>query len=98
MRGSDSTGAGDSQTSCWDQVRFTIDWVWLTRRFFEWDASLVRDGTYYAAMLLARGGGSDADIAVCLQALNVGVVRDIWAYKLQELRWAHAKSWERSQE
>jgi hypothetical protein len=54
-------------------------------RFFEWDASLVRDGTYYAAMLLARGGGSDEDISICLQALN-------------ELRWAHGKCWERSNE
>ncbi|WWC89458.1 uncharacterized protein L201_004382 [Kwoniella dendrophila CBS 6074] len=52
-------------------------------RFFEWDASLVRDGTYYTAMLLARGGGSDEDIQLCIRALN-------------ELRWAHAKAWERS--
>ncbi|OCF36737.1 hypothetical protein I316_01333 [Kwoniella heveanensis BCC8398] len=54
-------------------------------RFFEWDASLVRDGTYYTAMLLARAGGSDEDIQICIQALN-------------ELRWAHAKAWERSAE
>lgn len=39
---------------------------------FEWDASLVRDGTYYAAMILAKRGGSDEDIALCIQALNVG--------------------------
>nr|XP_018263170.1 uncharacterized protein I303_04663 [Kwoniella dejecticola CBS 10117]OBR85328.1 hypothetical protein I303_04663 [Kwoniella dejecticola CBS 10117] len=52
-------------------------------RFFEWDASLVRDGTYYTAMLLARAGGSDEDIQLCIRALN-------------ELRWAHAKAWERS--
>ncbi|WVQ99298.1 hypothetical protein IAU59_006430 [Kwoniella sp. CBS 9459] len=52
-------------------------------RFFEWDASLVRDGTFYTAMLLARAGGSDEDIQICIQALN-------------ELRWAHAKAWERS--
>nr|ODN88362.1 hypothetical protein L203_02975 [Cryptococcus depauperatus CBS 7841] len=54
-------------------------------RFFEWDASLVRDGTYYAAMWLVKDGGSEDDIAVCIQALN-------------EIRWAHAKSWERSVE
>ena len=39
--------------------------------FFEWDASLVRDGTYDAAMLLTKAGGSDEDVAVCIQALNV---------------------------
>lgn len=55
------------------------------RRFFEWDASLVRDGTYYAAMLMAKHYGSDDDIALCVQALN-------------ELRWAHAKAWSRSAE
>jgi len=54
-------------------------------RFFEWDASLVRDGTYYAAMLLAKNNGSDDDIACCVQAIN-------------ELRWAHAKAWSRSAE
>ncbi|WWC70299.1 uncharacterized protein I206_104249 [Kwoniella pini CBS 10737] len=52
-------------------------------RFFEWDASLVRDGTFYTAMLLARSGGSEEDIQLCIRALN-------------ELRWAHAKAWERS--
>lgn len=45
----------------------------MTGRFFEWGASLVRDGTYYTAMLLARSGGSDEDVAICLQALNVSV-------------------------
>ncbi|KAK8864304.1 hypothetical protein IAR55_001551 [Kwoniella newhampshirensis] len=54
-------------------------------RFFEWDAGLVRDGTYYTAMLLAREGGSDEDIVSCVRALN-------------ELRWSLAKSWERSSE
>jgi len=57
----------------------------LMDRFFEWDASLVRDGTYYAAMLLAKNNGSDDDIACCVQAIN-------------ELRWAHAKAWSRSAE
>lgn len=46
-------------------------------RFFEWDASLVRDGTYYAAMLHAKAGGSDEDIALCIQALNVS--RPAWS-------------------
>lgn len=57
----------------------------LGAQLFEWDASLVRDGMYHAAMLLARNGGSDDDVNVCLQALN-------------ECRWAHSKSSERSQE
>jgi hypothetical protein len=43
-------------------------------RFFEWDASLVRDGTFYAAKLLPRMGGSEDDIAICLQALNVSFI------------------------
>jgi hypothetical protein len=53
-------------------------------RMFEWDASLVRDGTYYAATLLAKNGGADADLALCIQALNVSrdvisrAVRDLW--------------------
>ncbi|ODN79767.1 hypothetical protein L202_03678 [Cryptococcus amylolentus CBS 6039] len=51
--------------------------------FFEWDASLVRDGTYYAALWVARGMGTGEDVGVCLRALN-------------ELRWAHAKAVERS--
>lgn len=52
---------------------------------FEWDAGIVRDGTYHAAMMLAQNGGSDEDASVCLQALN-------------ENRWAYSKSAERSQE
>ncbi|BEI87789.1 uncharacterized protein CcaverHIS019_0105070 [Cutaneotrichosporon cavernicola] len=57
----------------------------LGAQMFEWDASLVRDGTYQAAMMLVATGGSDDDVSVCLQALN-------------ESRWAHSKSWERSQD
>jgi len=64
---------------------YTVVSLGLIGRFFEWDASLVRDGTYYAAMLLAKHNGSDDDIACCVQALN-------------ELRWAHAKAWSRSAE
>ncbi|GMK59564.1 hypothetical protein CspeluHIS016_0801700 [Cutaneotrichosporon spelunceum] len=52
---------------------------------FEWDASLVRDGTYQAAMLLVATGGSNDDVSLCLQVLN-------------ESRWAYSKSWERSQD
>lgn len=50
-----------------DIVRFH-----LGSPFFEWDASHVRDGTYWAAVALARDGGKDEDVALCLQALNEG--------------------------
>ncbi|KAJ9108955.1 hypothetical protein QFC21_000277 [Naganishia friedmannii] len=57
----------------------------VNTNFFEWDASLVRDGTYYAAMLLAERSGSDNDISCCLEALS-------------EMRWAFARTQERSRE
>ncbi|WRT66252.1 uncharacterized protein IL334_003205 [Kwoniella shivajii] len=74
-----------SKDKCEVQTRQIMEIVrrHVGTRFFEWDASLVRDGTYYAAMLLAQAGGSDEDIQICIRALN-------------ELRWAHAKAWERS--
>ncbi|ORY32498.1 hypothetical protein BCR39DRAFT_522503 [Naematelia encephala] len=74
-----------AQSKCEVKTRQIVELVkrHVGTRFFEWDASLVRDGTYYAAMLLARAGGSDEDVAVCVRALN-------------ELRWAHAKAWDRS--
>ncbi|WVW83759.1 hypothetical protein I302_105780 [Kwoniella bestiolae CBS 10118] len=74
-----------SKSKCEVQTRQIMEIVrrHVGTRFFEWDASLVRDGTYYTAMLLARSGGSDEDIQICIRALN-------------ELRWAHAKAWERS--
>jgi hypothetical protein len=57
----------------------------LGAQMFEWDASLVRDGTYQAAMLLVASGGTDDDVNVFLQALNEG-------------RWVHSKSAEHSQD
>ena len=47
-------------------------------RFFEWDASLVRDGTFYAAKLLPGLGMSEEDMGFCLQALNVSAVQEIY--------------------
>lgn len=44
----------------------------------------VADGTYYVASLLAQSGGADQDIACCAQALS-------------EMRWAFAKSEERTE-
>lgn len=50
--------------------------------FFEYDASLVRDGCFFAGFLLAGEGGSDEDVQTCLQALR-------------EMRWAFSKGEER---
>lgn len=50
--------------------------------FFEWDASLVRDGVYYAASYIAREGGPQEDLSECLAAL-------------QTMRWGYAKAEER---
>ncbi|KAH9039040.1 hypothetical protein EDB84DRAFT_1478375 [Lactarius hengduanensis] len=49
---------------------------------FEYDASLVRDGCFFAGFLLAGEGGSDEDVQICLQALR-------------QMRWAFSKSEER---
>ncbi|TXT15729.1 hypothetical protein VHUM_00232 [Vanrija humicola] len=72
---------------CDEKVRNIVDSLRLhiSSSFFEWDASMVRDGTYYTAQYLAKEGGSDEDIALCIQGLN-------------EMRWCHAKAVERSQE
>jgi hypothetical protein len=50
--------------------------------FFEFDASLVRDGCFFAGFLLAGEGGSDEDVQTCLQALR-------------QMRWAFSKGEER---
>ncbi|KAI0306791.1 hypothetical protein B0F90DRAFT_1693299 [Multifurca ochricompacta] len=54
----------------------------LGSSFFEYDASLVRDGCFFAGFLLAGEGGSDEDVQICLQALR-------------QMRWAFSKSEER---
>lgn len=65
-----------AKSKCEVKTRQIVDLVkmYVGTRFFEWDASLVRDGTYYAAMWLAKQGGSSEDVAVCIQALNVSNV------------------------
>jgi len=50
--------------------------------FFEYDASLARDGCFFAGFLLAGEGGSDEDVQTCLQALR-------------QMRWAFSKGEER---
>ncbi|CDZ96900.1 hypothetical protein [Phaffia rhodozyma] len=55
----------------------------LGTQFFAYDASLVRDGIYYAATFLASDGGSADEINTCLAALD-------------EMRWAFSKTSERT--
>lgn len=50
--------------------------------FFHFEASLVRDGCFYAALLLANGWGTHEDVEFCLQAMK-------------EMRWVFSKSEER---
>ncbi|KIR94135.1 hypothetical protein I304_01767 [Cryptococcus deuterogattii CBS 10090] len=61
-----------AKSKCEVKTRQIVDLVkmYVGTRFFEWDASLVRDGAYYAAMWLVKQGGSSEDVAVCIQALN----------------------------
>lgn len=54
----------------------------LGSTFFQYDASIIRDGCFFAAFLLAGESGSSSDVEVCMQALN-------------EMRWAFSKSEER---
>ncbi|THG93549.1 hypothetical protein EW145_g8349, partial [Phellinidium pouzarii] len=54
----------------------------LGTSFFEYDASLVRDGCFYAGLLLAGESGSEEEVKTCLQALR-------------EMRWAFSKGEER---
>ncbi|CUA75867.1 Protein Ycf2 (chloroplast) [Lotus japonicus] [Rhizoctonia solani] len=54
----------------------------LGSSFFQYDASLVRDGCFYAGLCLARDSGTEEDIRTCVQAL-------------EEMRWAFSKSEER---
>ncbi|KAI5122045.1 hypothetical protein M0805_006030 [Coniferiporia weirii] len=50
--------------------------------FFEYDASLVRDGCFYAGLLLAGESGTEEEVNACIQALR-------------DMRWAFSKSEER---
>ncbi|KAL5490268.1 hypothetical protein ACEPAI_5101 [Sanghuangporus weigelae] len=54
----------------------------LNSSFFEFDASLVRDGCFFAGVLLAGESGTEEEVSVCLQALR-------------SMRWAFSKSVER---
>ncbi|KAI0705833.1 hypothetical protein BC835DRAFT_1445328 [Cytidiella melzeri] len=54
----------------------------LGTAFFQYDASLVRDGCFFAAFLLAKESGTSDEVEACLQAM-------------QEMRWVFSKSEER---
>ncbi|KIP09099.1 hypothetical protein PHLGIDRAFT_126553 [Phlebiopsis gigantea 11061_1 CR5-6] len=56
----------------------------LGSSFFQYDTSLVRDGCFFAAFLLAGEAGTANDVQVCIQALD-------------EMRWVFSKSEERIQ-
>ncbi|KAG8808002.1 hypothetical protein FRC17_004179 [Serendipita sp. 399] len=75
-----------AETKCYDLLDHV---VLLIRRhlgssFFAYDASLVRDGCFFAGHTLALMPGRDEDVKACLQALS-------------EMRWAFSKGHERSQ-
>ncbi|KZS99138.1 hypothetical protein SISNIDRAFT_492392 [Sistotremastrum niveocremeum HHB9708] len=73
-----------SEAKCHDLVRTVCDVIrrHLGTSFFAYDASLTRDGVFFASFLLARELGSEDDVHICLQALS-------------EMRWAFSKSEER---
>ncbi|KAG8749414.1 hypothetical protein FRC14_001390, partial [Serendipita sp. 396] len=75
-----------AEAKCFDLLDHV---VLLVRRhlgsgFFAYDASLVRDGCFFAGHTLALMPGRDEDVKACLQALS-------------EMRWAFSKGHERSQ-
>ncbi|KAF8516906.1 hypothetical protein BU17DRAFT_20348, partial [Hysterangium stoloniferum] len=75
-----------AEAKCRDVVQHV---VLLVRRhlgtsFFKYDASLVRDGCFFAGYILAGDNGTDEQCDICLKALS-------------EMRWAFSKSEERAQ-
>ncbi|KAG8937905.1 hypothetical protein FRC00_010620 [Tulasnella sp. 408] len=67
----------------------TVDRTAMDRRhvgtaFFEYDASLCRDGVFYAGERIAGEPNSGDDVHVCLQALG-------------QMRWAYSKSTQRTE-
>ncbi|KAL7409829.1 hypothetical protein BDY24DRAFT_401974 [Mrakia frigida] len=75
-----------AESKCYNLARLVVIIVKrnLGTRFFGYDASLVRDGVYYAASILAVDGGSSSDINACLAAFD-------------EMRWAFSKTYERTE-
>jgi len=76
-----------AQSKCHFLVRTvgTIIKQHLGTSFFQYDAFQIRDGVFFAGLLLANDGiGSTEDINLCISALR-------------EMRWAYSKSEEREQ-
>ncbi|TDL27284.1 hypothetical protein BD410DRAFT_762036 [Rickenella mellea] len=73
-----------ASSKCHDAARHVVALVrrHLGTSFFEYDASLVRDGCFFAGFLLAGESGTEEEVKICLQALR-------------EMRWAFSKSEER---
>lgn len=75
-----------AEAKCHEVAHLVINIVHrhLGTPFFEYDASLVRDGCFFAGVLLAGSSGSEEEVNTCLQALH-------------SMRWAFSKSEEREQ-
>ena len=74
----------EARSRCINVAREVVKIIHLNlgTSFFQYDASLVRDGCFFAAFLLAGESGTENDVHACLQALN-------------EMRWVFSKSEER---
>ncbi|KAF8590449.1 hypothetical protein K439DRAFT_87429 [Ramaria rubella] len=75
-----------AESKCQDVAQHVVSLVrrHLGTSFFEYDASLVRDGCFFAGYMLAGLDGSDEQSDACLRALS-------------DMRWAFSKSEERVQ-
>lgn len=77
-----------AEAKCYERAHLVTNIIrrQLGTTFFQYDASLVRDGCFFAGMLLARSRefGTEEDVTVCIRALR-------------EMRWAFSKSEEREQ-
>ncbi|CCA70017.1 hypothetical protein PIIN_03957 [Serendipita indica DSM 11827] len=75
-----------AESKCYDLLDHVVVLIrrHLGSSFFAYDASLVRDGCFFAGHTLAMMPGRDEDVKACLQALS-------------EMRWAFSKGYERSQ-
>ncbi|GJE90864.1 GAL4 and fungal transcription factor domain-containing protein [Phanerochaete sordida] len=73
-----------ARTRCINAVQEVVKIIQgnLGSTLFQFDASIIRDGCFFAAFLLAGESGSSSDVEACLQALN-------------EMRWVFSKSEER---
>ncbi|KAG8988922.1 hypothetical protein FRB90_002497, partial [Tulasnella sp. 427] len=75
-----------AESRCQDVLPQVMDLIkrHLESAFFEYDASLCRDGVFYAGERIAGEPQSGEDVHICLQALS-------------QMRWAYSKSTERTE-